>query len=125
VTLRQTIEAITRRALTSSFGAALSYDPLDGSGVLTLEAIDGGPLEGIFDADAEHYQELRPDGPMVVARRPKLVIELDRLGRMPVSGDKFTMTEGAHVGETYTIEEVELTSAQEARCWCVGGDFAA
>jgi len=107
-----------------SFGAALSYDPLDGSGVLTTEAVDGGPLEGIFDADAEHYRDL-PNGATVLARRPQLVIELDRLGREPVDGDKFTMTDGAHSGETYTIEEVELTASQEAMCWCVEGDFAA
>lgn len=125
MTLRQTIDALNNRGATTAFGEALSYDPLDGSGLITLEVIDGGPLEGIFDSDAEHYQQLNPDGPTVLARRPQLVIELDRLGRDPVDGDKFTMTEGAHSGELYTIEEVELTASQEALCWCVRGDFAA
>jgi hypothetical protein len=124
VTLRQTIEALTRRALTVSFGAALSYVPLDGSGAITIEAVDGGPLEAIFDSDAERYEQLS-DGMTVIARRPMLVIDLDRLGRTPVAGDRFTMTEGDHVGEQHTIEEVELTASQEAKCWCVRGDFAA
>jgi len=125
VTLRDTIEALNRRSLTVCFGAAVSYDPRDGSGVIAIEAVDGGPLEAIFDSDAEHYQETLPDGVTVVARRPQIVIELDRLGRTPVNGDKFTVLEGSHAGETYTIEEVELTAAQEALCWCVAGDFAA
>ena len=116
---------LTRRSLTVSFGSALTYDPVDGSGLITLEAVDGGPLEAIFDSDAEHYQDLRPDGPTILARRPQLVIDLDRLGRTPVNGDKFTITEGDHSGELYTIEEVELTASQEALCWCVFGDFAA
>lgn len=124
MTLRGTIDALNRRANTVSFGEALTYDPLDGSGLITLEVIDGGPLEGIFDSDAERFQEINPDGPSVLARQPQLVIELDRLGRDPVDGDKFTMTEGAHAGELYTIEEVELTAAQEAICWCVSGAFA-
>ncbi len=119
--LRDTIEQATNRATRNVWGVQLVYTPLDEAAIST-RAVDGEPLTAVFDSAAEVVELL--DGAPISARRPLLDMTLEDLGREPAPGDKFTISEGAHAGETFTVADVLYDSAQAAQLVCVAGDHA-
>jgi len=120
--LRTGIENQTNRATRNVWGVRLVYTPKDGSPI-SVRAVDGRPLTGVFDS-AHEVVELH-EGDTISARRPMLEITLEDLGLTPAVGDKYTLSEGAHSGETYTVADVHFDSARAAMLVSVKGDHSA
>lgn len=118
---RDTIESLTNRSARFVWGVLIVYTPHDGLPVSTTPA--GLPLKGVFDS--AHVLITTIDGQEIVERAPMLDMVLSDLAAEPVEGDKFTISEGPHSGETYTVTHIEFDSAQAAKLVCVQGDHSA
>lgn len=117
VTIRDRAEDLVNRSTVRVWKTALSYTPV--GGVATIVTPAGGTLYGVFDSAYEVTVER--DGMEVADRAPMLEVVLEDLAVAPVRGDLFTMLDGPHSGESYTVLEVHYDSAQAARLMCVGG----
>jgi hypothetical protein len=117
VTIRGRIESVTNRVSTRTWGAALEYQPV-GGGTLT-ETPAGEELRGVFDSAFVVTVEI--DGLEVTDRRPMLNVERNNLLVEPARGDVFTLLDGPHAGEVYTVTEARADAAQGFQLWCVKG----
>lgn len=118
--LRDRIERLTNRANRNVWGVRLIYTPNDGAPV--SETPDGEPLVGVFDSAYLSVELV--DGVEIADRRPMLDISLADLGFVPAEGDKFTIQEAPHSGETYTVVSVNFDSAQSTKLMLVKGNHS-
>ena len=121
--LREIIEQATNRTSRNVWGVRLSYLRNDAASAVTLRATDGEALTGIFDSAHEMIEDTG-DGFSASMRRPVLDVTLEDLGFTPAAGDRFTISEAPHSGETYTVVDVQFTSAQSAKLICVAGNHS-
>ena len=122
--LRERIERLTNARNRDVWGVRISYTPHDSATPITERADGSGePLEGVFDA--AHLMVSIVDGQEITSRNPMLDLSLEDLGQDPTEGDKFTILEDPHNGETYTVVDVQFDSAQSTKLICVRGDHSA
>jgi hypothetical protein len=121
VVLRDLIEDLTNTANRDVWAVRVVYTPLGGSAVSTTPS--GDPLLGVFDS--AHLVTVERDGNAVSDRAPMLELVNEDIAFEPQPGDKFTISEGPHAGETYTAVDTEFDAAQAVMVMCVRGDHSA